>query len=129
VRRVLVTGYMATGALTLLVAVVSGEPWLAAGVLVLAAFFMITIDAIGSMPFMLAVSPRERAEMTTVYATYRDMGEIVTPGVFSLFLLVFTLPIVFVVTGLVTVAMGHACKRMHPRFGLTRQKQGLAARA
>ncbi len=129
VRRVLVTGYMAAGVLTLLVAVVSGEPWLAAGLLVLAAFFMITIDAIGNMPFMLAVRPRERAEMTTVYATYRDMGEIVTPGVFSLFLLVFTLPVVFFVTGLATVAMSHVCRRMHPRFGLTRQKQGLAVRA
>jgi MFS family permease len=129
VRRVLVTGYMVAGVLTLVVAVVSGEPWLAAGVLVVAALFMVTIDAVGNMPFMLAVRPRERAEMTTVYATYRDMGEILPPGLFSLLLLVFNLPIVFVVTGLATVAMGHVCKRMHPRFGLTRQKQGLAVRA
>jgi MFS family permease len=129
VRRVLVTGYMAAGVLTLVVAVVSGEPWLAAGLLIVAALFMVTIDAVGNMPFMLAVRPRERAEMTTVYATYRDMGEILPPGLFALLLLVFNLPIVFVVTGLATVAMSHVCRRMHPRFGLTRQKQGLAVRA
>jgi MFS family permease len=129
VRRVLVTGYMVAGVLTLVVAVVSGEPWLAAGLLIVAALFMVTIDAVGNMPFMLAVRPRERAEMTTVYATYRDMGEILPPGLFALLLLVFTLPIVFVVTGLATVAMSHVCRRMHPRFGLTRQKQGLAVRA
>lgn len=52
-----------------------------------------------------------------------------SPGVFCLFLLVFNLPIVFTVTGLTTLAMGHVCKRMHPRFGLTRQKLGLAVRA
>ncbi len=129
VRRVLVTGYMVAGVLTLVVAVVSGEPWLAAGLLIVAALFMVTIDAVGNMPFMLAVRPRERAEMTTVYATYRDMGEILPPGLFALLLLVFNLPIVFVVTGLATVAMSHVCRRMHPRFGLTRQKQGLAVRA
>jgi MFS family permease len=129
VRRVLVTGYMVAGVLTLVVAVVSGEPWLAAGLLIVAALFMVTIDAVGNIPFMLAVRPRERAEMTTVYATYRDMGEILPPGLFALLLLVFNLPIVFVVTGLATVAMSHVCRRMHPRFGLTRQKQGLAVRA
>ena len=129
VRRVLVTGYMVAGVLTLVVAVVSGEPWLAAGLLIVAALFMVTIDAVGNMPFMLAVRPRERAEMTTVYATYRDMGEILPPGLFALLLLVFNLPIVFVVTGLATAAMSHVCRRMHPRFGLTRQKQGLAVRA
>ena len=129
VRRVLVTGYMVAGVLTLVVAVVSGEPWLAAGLLIVAALFMVTIDAVGNIPFMLAVRPRERAEMTTVYATYRDMGEILPPGLFALLLLVFTLPIVFVGTGLMTLAMSHVCRRMHPRFGLARQKQGLAVRA
>lgn len=129
VRRVLVGGYMAAGLVTLVAAAVSTQPWVAAGLFVMAAICMVTTDAVGNMPFMLAVRPSERAEMTTVYATYRDMGEIVPPGLFSLLLLVFNLPIVFVVTGLATVAMGHVCKRMHPRFGLARQKQGLAVQA
>ena len=127
-RRVLVGGYLAAGLVTLLVATVSSQPWLAAALLVVAALFMVTIDAVGNMPFMLAVRPRERAEMTTVYATYRDMGEIVPPGLFSLLLQSFTLPVVFVVTGLATVLMGHYCRRMHPRFGLTRTRQGVAVR-
>jgi MFS family permease len=129
VRRVLVGGYMAAGLVTLAAAAVSPEPWLAAGLFVMAAICMVTTDAVGNMPFMLAVRPSERAEMTTVYATYRDMGEIVPPGVFSVFLLVFPLPVVFVVTGLATFAMGHACRRMHPRFGLARAKQALPLRA
>lgn len=127
-RRVLVGGYLAAGLVTLLVATVSSQPWLAAALLVVSALFMVTIDAVGNMPFMLAVRPRERAEMTTVYATYRDMGEIVPPGLFSLLLQSFTLPVVFVVTGLATVLMGHYCRRMHPRFGLTRTRQGVAVR-
>jgi len=128
-RRVLVGGYLAAGLVTLLVGAVSGQPWLAAGLIVVAALFMVTIDAVGNMPFMLAVRSRERAEMTTVYSTYRDTGEIVPPGVFSLLLLVFQLPIVFVVTGLATAAMGCYCRRMHPRFGLARARQGATARA
>ncbi|MDX1575431.1 MAG: hypothetical protein R3285_04510, partial [Kiloniellales bacterium] len=129
VRRVLVGGYMAAGLVTLAAAAMSAQPWAAAGLFVLAAICMVTTDAVGNMPFMLAVRPSERAEMTTVYSTYRDMGEIVPPGVFSLFLLVFQLPIVFVVTGLATFAMGQACRRMHPRFGLARPKQALPLRA
>jgi MFS family permease len=119
--RLLMVGFSATGILTLLVAAASGEPWLAAGLLLAAALSMVSLDAIGNAPFLMAVRPAERSEMTPVYATYRDVAEIMPPGVFALLLMVFPLPAVFVVGGLATLAAGQFCRSMHPRLGRSRR--------
>ena len=120
-RRLLVVGFSATGLLTLLVAVASAEPWLTVGLLLVAALCMMTLDAVGNAPFLAAVRPGERSEMTPVYATYRDIAEIVPPGVFALLLMVFELPAVFVVGGLAMLCAGQLCRRMHPRLGRSRR--------
>ena len=81
---------------------------------------MSAIDAGGNMLFLFAVRRHERAEMTTVYSTYRDVADIVPPGVFSILLRVFELPAVFVVGGAVTLGLALLARRIHPRLGRER---------
>lgn len=119
-RRLLMVGFGAAGLATSLVALLAGTPWLAAALLVLAALAMVSLDAVGNVPFMLAVRTRERAEMTSVYSTYRDVAELVPPGAFALLLKVFALPAVFLAGGLTMLAMSYLCRFMHPRLGRLR---------
>jgi MFS family permease len=98
-RRLLVGGYVAGGLTTMAVAVLAGQPWLGAATLLVAAFATGSIDGAGNLPFLRAVHPLERAEMTAVFATYRDASQLAPPGVFSLLLKVFELPAVFAAGG------------------------------
>lgn len=119
-RWILTVGFGVCGAATLLAAALAGTPWIALGLLVGAAFLMGMLDSVGNMPFLLAVHPHERAEMTSVYGTYRDMADMVPPGVYALLLLVFKLPIVFVAGGLLMTTMAALARTVHPRLGLAR---------
>lgn len=105
VRELLITGYLATGAATILAAALAGAPWAGAAALVLAALAASAVDGAGNVPFLRAVHPHERAEMTTVFTTYRDASQLAPPGVFSLLLKAFDLPVVFLAAGLGVLAM------------------------
>ena len=98
-RRFLVGAYAATGTVTLTVAVAAGVPWLGAALLIAAALVAGSIDGAGNTPFLRAVHPHERPEMTTVFLTYRDAAQFVPPGLFSVLLKVADLPAVFLVSG------------------------------
>ena len=98
-NRLLATGYAAGGLGTLVVALAMGQPWLGAAALLIAAFLTGIIDGAGNVPFLRAVHPLERAEMTTVFTTYRDAGNVLPPAVFSVLLKLFELPAVFVAGG------------------------------
>jgi len=74
------------------------------------------IDGAGNLPFMRAVRPRERAEMTTVFSTYRDMSRLAMPGVFSLVLQVFALPAVFVTSALTMAVMAYYARYIPRRL-------------
>ena len=95
-RPVLITGFFGSGLVTLSIAWAMDFPLLGAGLFLLAALMTSVIDGAGNLPFMRAVHPHERPEMTTVYATYRDAGQLAPPGVFSLLLSYFPLASVFV---------------------------------
>ncbi len=98
-RRLLVFGYAVSGLATLGIAAAGGVPWLGPVALIGAALMTGAIDGAGNVPFLRAVHPMERAEMTTVFATYRDVSQLAPPGVFALLLKAFSLPVVFVASG------------------------------
>jgi MFS transporter, ACDE family, multidrug resistance protein len=98
-RRLLIGGYAATGAVTIAVGIVAGLPWACAALLVASAMGAGIIDGAGNTPFLRAVHPYERPEMTTVFITYRDASQFTPPGIFSALLKVFDLPAVFFVLG------------------------------
>jgi len=104
-RRLLIWGYGAAGLLTLGVGAVAGTPWLGVAVLILACLAASAIDGAGNVPFLRAVRPRERPEMTAVYSSYRDAARLTIPGLFALVLTQFALPAVFVTSGLIMLVM------------------------
>ena len=79
-----------------------------------AAFSATVIDGAGNVPFLRAVHPYERAAMTSVFMTFRHVGSLVVPGVLAVVLWLLPLPFVFVVGGLMTLAMA-ALSRYLPR--------------
>lgn len=115
-RKLLIGGYIATGLLTCTVGFLAGVPWLGAVALVVAAVGAGSIDGAGNVPFLRAVRPRERPEMTTVYSSYRDTSRLVTPGVYSLLLQVFALPAVFTASGLTMLALGYYARYIPRRL-------------
>jgi len=98
-RRMLIGAYAGTGVVTIAVGVAAGVPWLGAVLLVASAFAAGAIDGAGNTPFLRAVHPYERPEMTTVFITYRDAAQLTPPGAFSALLKVADLPVVFLVAG------------------------------
>ena len=117
VRRVMVAGFAVSGVFTLLFSLVTPLPWLALTLVLAATIAMVSLDAISNIPFMLAVRRHERAEMTAVYSTYRDVGEIGAPATFAVLLKFFALPVVFAVTGAAMIGLAMLSKRVHPRLG------------
>ncbi len=55
--------------------------------------------------------------MTAVYSTYRDVADIAPPGVFSVILKFFELPVVFVVSGLTALGLAVLSGKIHRRLG------------
>ena len=103
-RRLLQYGYAAAGVLSIGMAFAFGLPWLGATILALAALGTETIDGAGNLLFLRAVHMYERAEMTTVFVSYRDVAQLGPPAVCSVLLSLFSLPSVFVAAGVMMLA-------------------------
>ena len=83
-------------------------------------FFLILLDVCGGLPFLLAVKPSERTEMSAIYSSYRDVSGILTPGGAWLVLLVAPISGVFVAGGAALIAAWALAGKLHPRLGLAR---------
>lgn len=116
VRPIIVGAYVATGMLSIGVGLVASHPLLAAMMLVTGAFSITALDALGGIPFLRAVHPYERAEMATVYSTYRQISDITGPMVFAVILSFLPLPAVFVTTGLVLLVMARIALHLPRRL-------------
>jgi ACDE family multidrug resistance protein len=124
VRRSVRLAFGVCGALFLTAAVVSPLPWLTVAACMGAAVFLVLLDVVGGLPFLMAVKPSERTEMSAVYSSFRDVSGIMTPGFAWLVLLVAPLPGIFAATG---VGLLYACAvagRLHPRLGAARRHAG-----
>ncbi len=69
------------------------------------------------LPFLMAVKPSERTELSAVYSTDRDVSGVLSPAVARLVLAVAPLVTVFAVGGLSLVACGWLALKLHPRLG------------
>lgn len=98
-RRLLLIGYSVAALFTLLAAASFSSPWLGALLLIAAALGAGAIDGAGNLLFLRAVHIHERAAMTTVFASFRDVAQLGPPAVCSVLLSVFALPSVFVAAG------------------------------
>ena len=105
VRRMLAIGYLATGAVTMSVALAADRPWLGVALLLAAALGASLIDTVGNALFLRAVHPHERPEMASVFSTYREVDQLGPPGVFSVMLTIFALPSVFLASGVSLIVL------------------------
>lgn len=120
-RKLLMLGYGIAGTLTLMVAGTTDFPWVGAALLIAAAAGTSIIDSGGNVPFLRSVRPRERSEMTTVYATYRDASRLSFPAMYSLLLLVFPLPVVFLAGGSVMLVLSQCARKLPRSLGRERR--------
>lgn len=120
IRTAVRFGFFAAGALFIMAGIGQWLPWGAVAALMVASFCLILLDVCGGLPFLMAVKPSERTEMSAVYSSFRDVSGILTPGVAWLVLLVAPLPGVFMACGAgLWLAWGIA-GRLHPRLGRAR---------
>jgi ACDE family multidrug resistance protein len=115
VRRLMMAGFATAGLLSLAAAFTVGGPgWIAPLLLLAAGLGTGTLDGVGNLLFLRAVHPHERAEMTTVFISYRDVAQLVPPGVFALLLAFLPLASVFAASGLAMAGLA-ALTRYIPR--------------
>jgi MFS transporter, ACDE family, multidrug resistance protein len=120
IRQAVRTGFMLAGLLFCLASFAAGWPWVTVLALVGGSFFLILLDVSAGLPFLLAVKPSERTEMSAVYASYRDVSGIMTPGVAWLVLFVVPVSGVFAACGSGLLAAWLLSARLHPRLGKAR---------
>ncbi|MEM7293327.1 MAG: MFS transporter, partial [Pseudomonadota bacterium] len=95
VRFLMTCGFVTTAFFTALAFLLFDNPDVTSVVLVFCAFGATMLDGVGNVLFFRAVRAHQRTEMAAVFVTYRDTGQLITPGVFALLLTQFALPVVF----------------------------------
>ncbi|WP_299734097.1 MFS transporter [uncultured Tateyamaria sp.] len=120
VRFAVRTGFLVSGVLFIAAGAQHGIPAMAIACLMVGSVFLILLDVSAGLPFLLAVKPSERTEMSAIYSSYRDVSGILTPGVAWLVLLVAPLSGVFVAGGAGLVATWGLAGKLHPRLGRVR---------
>jgi hypothetical protein len=124
VRRSVRLAFGACGALFLAAGLLAVLPWATVALVMLASVFLVMLDVVGGLPFLMSVKPSERTEMSAVYASFRDVSGILTPGAAWLVLWVAPLPGVFVAAGVGLLAAWSVAGRLHPRLGVLRPSRG-----
>jgi MFS family permease len=116
VRAVVVASFAAMAA-TAIAGGIAGanRPWIAALLLLAGINFAVALDAIGSTPFLRAVHPYERPQMTAVYRTNLDLSDLLPPFVYALILAFTGLGGVFVALGLFSAVCAVVSWRHLPR--------------
>ena len=97
--RSVIAGSFAACAVVSLGAGIAGvsAPLVAGLFLLLGCVATCALDGVGGIPFLRAVSPFERAQMTSVYRTYIDFSDLIPSFIFSFALLYFPLGVVFII--------------------------------
>jgi MFS family permease len=101
-------------------------PWVTVLAMMGASVFLVLLDVVGGLPFLMAVKPSERTEMSAVYSSFRDVSGIVTPAAAWVVLVPFGAPLAafFAVTGVGMVGAFTVASRLHPRLGTVRPSHG-----
>ncbi len=116
VRQVIAMAFFAMAACTFGAGLAGADhPYVTAGLLLAASLAATAIDGVGSIPFLRAVHPHERAEMTGVYRTYLDLSELLPTALFSILLLFAPLSAVFLALGVWSAICGAIAWRYLPK--------------
>ena len=99
-------------------------PWVTVALVMTASIFLVMLDVVGGLPFLMSVKPSERTEMSAVYSSFRDVSGIVTPGAAWLVLFVAPLQAIFIAAGAGLLSSWAVAGRLHPRLGVERPSRG-----
>ncbi len=123
--RIAVRGaFLIGGTAFLLAAFMSPLPWVTVALMAVGSVCLVLLDVTGGLPFLMAVKPSERTEMAAVYASFRDVSGILTPGVAWIVVLVLPVAGVFGACGAGMLAASAIASRLHPRLGTARPSHG-----
>jgi MFS family permease len=120
VRRAVRTGFFMSGLLFVCAGLPFDWPGIAVMLLFAGSFYLILLDVSAGLPFLLAVKPSERTEMSAIYSSFRDVSGILTPGAAWAVLLVAPLSAVFALGGVSLLAAWGLARTLHPRLGAAR---------
>jgi predicted MFS family arabinose efflux permease len=90
-------------------------PLIAGAMLLVAAFFAVALDAVGSTPFIRAVHAYERPQMSAVYRTFLDLSELLPPLLYAAGLAFFGLGVTFGMLGVFMVICAAVAFRYLPK--------------
>ncbi|MGL4238731.1 MFS transporter [Tabrizicola sp.] len=124
VRRSVRFAFGVCGLLFVAAGLLAVLPWMTVALVMGASIFLVTLDVVGGLPFLMSVKPSERTEMSAVYSSFRDVSGILTPGAAWLVLWVAPLPGIFVAAGAGLLASWVVAGRLHPRLGIQRPSRG-----
>ncbi len=122
VRRAVRTGFLGVAVLFSTASLTAAVPLVTVALLFTGSFFLILLDICAGLPFLMAVKPSERTEMSAIYSSFRDVSGIATPGVAWLILLAAPISGIFAAAGVAGVLAWSLAGRLHPRLGETRIK-------
>lgn len=122
IRQSVRTGFMVAAILFGTAGLLPLNPWVIVVLLLVASFFLILLDICGGLPFLMAVKPSERTEMSAVYSSYRDVSGIATPGMAWVVLLVAPITGIFALAGGACLIAWGLAGNLHPRLGEARIK-------
>jgi predicted MFS family arabinose efflux permease len=114
IRPLIIAAFIGAGSLTLAAALCYRWPWIVAGLLLAGALNVMVLDGLGNIPFLRAVRPWERPQMTTVFRTYIDLSDLLPAALYSVLLSFFDIRAVFCAAGLWMLASA-AIARYLPR--------------
>lgn len=117
------SGFLLAGVLFSLAGIMGDWPLVTMGLLFIGSFAMIFLDISGGLPFLMAVKPSDRNEMSAVYSSFRDVSAIMTPGASALVLLVAPLATVFTFGGGLLLISWIIAGKLNPRLGDTRPRR------
>lgn len=120
VRTMIAWGFAGAGVLYIAATLATGAPPLAVILLVIATVFLVSLDVTGGLPLLMSVKPSERTEVAAVYATFRDVSAVISPGFARLILAFGPVPAVFGACGLALIGCAALARRLHPRLGRKR---------
>jgi MFS family permease len=116
-RRSLRWAFLLGAGCFLLSAALSSWPWLTVLCLLIGALCLVILDVCTGLPFMMAVKPSERTEMSAVYSSFRDFSGIVSPALAWLVLQFTHVAGVFAMGGVCLLAGWLIAARLHPQLG------------